>query len=88
MGYSTLVFKNLDIATFGHQYVMVVVFPNWQSRIPDIDEIGFLSYKEVIAGKDTWYCPETGEQIPYNYTNLIFFKFVKELDNSNKNVVL
>ena len=87
-GYSTIVFKNLDEAPFGHKYIMTVVFPNWQSYIPEIGESGFLTYNEVIAGKNTWFDRETGMQVPYNYTNIIFIKFVKEVDSSTKEVML
>ena len=89
MGYTTVVFKDLESdAPFGKRYLMLVVFPNWQSRIPDIGEVGYVTYNEVIAGDTKWYCPETGQFIPYNYTNLVFVKFVKEQDNSTKEILL
>lgn len=88
LGYKTLVFKNNDKAPFGYEYLMTVVFPNWQSRIPDINELGFLTYNEVEAGKDSWYCPETGQNVPYNYSNNIFIKFVRESDNNSKEIIL
>lgn len=89
MDYTTLVFKNLNDAPFGHTYIMTVVYPNWQSRIPKINEIGYLEYRECIAGQDKWYDKETNQFIPYNYTNLVFIKFVKEnKDNSNKDIII
>lgn len=85
--YITVVFKNLDTAPFGQKYVMCVIYPNWESYIPEIGEVGYLTYKECIAG-DTWYDYESNSYIPYKYTNLQFMKFVKEIDICNKNIIL
>ena len=67
---------------------MVTRFPNWQHRDLEIGEKGYLTYNEVIAGKDKWYCPETGQMIPYNYTNIYFIRFIKEQDNYKKDILL
>ena len=87
-GYKTLVLENLDNAPFGHKYCMLTVLPNWQSKIPELGEIGYTTYNEVIAGIDKWFCPETGQMIPYNYTNIYFIKFVKKPDNLNKDIII
>lgn len=87
--YSTLVFKVLENnCPFGHSYCMVTVFPNWQSRIPDINEIGYLEYDEVIGGVDTYYDRCTDAIVKYNFSNLIFKRFIKEQDNSNENIII
>lgn len=89
LDYKTLVFKNLENSPpFGHQYIMITVWPNWQSRIPDIDEVGFLTYDFIEAGIDTYYDRNLDSFIKYNFTNLAFKKFVKKQDNSNKNIIL
>lgn len=89
MSYTTYVFKCLECnIPFGHHYIMVTRFPNWDHREIDIEEKGYLTYNEVEAGKDKWYCSETGQFIPYNYTNIYFIKFVKETDNSKKDIIL
>ena len=89
LNYTTYVFKCLEPnPTFGHNYVMVTRLPNWCHRDLDIGEKGYLTYNEVVAGKDTWFCPETGQFIPYNYTNIYFIKFVKEEDNSKKDIII
>ena len=89
MGYITYVFKCLECnPPFGHQYCMVTRLPNWQHRDLSIEEIGYLTYNEVVAGQDKWFCPETNQMIPYNYTNSYFIKFVKEVDNSKKDILL
>lgn len=84
-GYITYVFKDLDNNTFGHSYLMVTRWPNWQHKNVEIGDIGYLTYKEVIAGVDKWW--DGSNFIPYNYTNLIFIKFVKKVDNS-KDIII
>ena len=58
LDYQTLVFQLLEKnCPFGHAYCMVTVFPNWESKIPEIGDSGFLEYDEVegnseVAGED------------------------------------
>ncbi len=87
LGYITYVFKVLEDAPFGHKYVMCVRPPNWQHRNIDIEEKGFLTYKEVQAG-DNWYDFYEGKYIPYKYTNIYFIKFVKKVDSYDKNITI
>lgn len=88
-GYITYVFKCLESnIPFGHKYCMTTRCPNWEHRDIEINEIGYLTYSEVEAGKDKWYCPETGQMIPYNYSNIYFIKFVKEQDNYKKDIII
>jgi hypothetical protein len=89
LDYQNLVFKNLEPnPPFGKQYILCVRFPNWQHRELEVGEIGFLTYKETVAGRDHWYDSTTGKEVPYNYSNLIFIKFVKEPDNSKKDIII
>lgn len=90
MHYTTYVFKCLESnIPFGHHYCMMTRPPNWDHRDINIGEIGYVTYMEVEAGKDTWYCRETNQQIPYNYTNIYFIKFVVEkVDSSKKDIIL
>ena len=88
MNYQTLVFKNLDKAPFGCEYCMVKVWPNWESYIPEIGDIGYLTYDSVIAGVDTYYDRSIDSIVKYNFTNLVFNKFVKEQDNSKKDIII
>lgn len=88
LGYQTLVFKDLENSQFGYQYRMVTVFYNWEARVPDIGEVGYLEYDSVEAGIDKYYDKNSKEFKVYNYTNLIFYKFVKEKDNSTKDIIL
>lgn len=90
LNYKNLVFKNLENAPFGKQYVLATVFPNWQSRIPNLNEKGYLEYIEVTAGDDKWYDKMDGTFKPYNYNFIQFLKFItyKETDDSSKNIIL
>lgn len=88
MGYKVLVFKNLDNAPFGQNYCMVTVWPNWESYIPETGDIGYLTYDSVIGGIDTYYDRISDSIVKYNFTNLIFNKFVKERDNSKKDIII
>lgn len=88
MGYQSLVFKNLDDSSFGKKYVLTTVFPNWESRIPDVGEIGYLLYDEVQAGIDTYYDRISDSIVKYNFSNFIFKKFVKEQQNISKDIIL
>lgn len=86
LDYTTYVFYNLDKAEFGKQYIMVTRWPNWQSRELQINDVGYLTYMEVIAGIDTWY--DGTQMIPYNYSNIVFIKFVPEVENTSKDIIL
>ena len=85
-GYTTYVFENLDDASFGHKYLMLTRWPNWQCRNIDVGEVGYVTYKEVIAGQDTWW--DGTNFIPYNYTNVVFIKFVKEKPDNSKDILI
>ena len=89
LDYHILVFKILESnCPFGHSYCMITVFPNWEARIPNMKEIGYLEYDEVEGGIDTYYNRSTDAIVKYNFSNLIFKKFVKEQDNSNKDIII
>lgn len=88
MDYQTLVFKNLDKAPFGCEYCMVTVWPNWESYIPEIGDIGYLTYDSVTGGVDTYYDRTLDTIVKYNFTNLVFNKFVRETDNSKKDIII
>jgi hypothetical protein len=89
MGYITYVFKSLEAdVPFGSRYLMLTRCPNWDAEPINIGDKGYVTYDYVEAGKDKWYCPETGQMIPYNYTNIYFKKFVKEVDNYKKDIII
>ena len=89
LDYHTLVFKTFEPnIPFGHHYVMCTVFPNWHSRMPEIGEVGILMYDEVEGGVDTYYNRATDSIMKYNFSNLIFKKFVKEQADNSKDIIL
>ena len=76
--YPLLVFKNLDEPNNSLlKYITVTVLPNWDTKIPEIGEIGFLSCEYVDAG-DEYYQRNTGNKEQYKYTNCYFLKFIEE----------
>ncbi len=88
LDYHNLVFKILENnCPFGHSYTLITVFPNWGSRIPEVGEVGYLMYDEVLAG-DTYYNRNTDSIMKYNFSNFVFKKFIKEVDNSKKDIIL
>jgi hypothetical protein len=79
LGYTTYVFDVLDnneVTRLGSRYIMCTKFPNWDHREMYNGEEGFLTFKEVEAGKDTWFNGNTF--VPYNYTGIHFIKFVNK----------
>lgn len=74
-GYQTLVFQKMSGSK---SYIMCTKFPNWDSSTIKINDIGYLKYREVIAGKDTWFDSENNQYIPYKNTDCHFINFVHE----------
>ena len=68
--YTTYAFQNVD----NREYILCTRFPNWEHESITIGTIGILEFREVLAGKDSWY--DGCEFIPYNYTGWHFIKFV------------
>lgn len=68
--YTTYAFQNVD----NGEYVLCTRFPNWEHPTIEVDDVGILQFKEVIAGEDSWY--NGSGMTPYNYTGWHFIKFV------------
>lgn len=85
--YITYVFKVLnpeEIDFLGSLYVMCVRYPNWDHRMINKEEIGYLTYNIVIAGIDTW-----GQDcIPYKYSAIQFIKFVDDKKKEEKDLII
>ena len=75
-GYIVYVFENLDFTNLFDRYIMCTRFPNWESPMINIDDIGFLKFREVFAGEDSWYDKMTGQYVPYAYTGIHFLDFI------------
>lgn len=87
MGYETYVFRVLDKDIRKQtRYIMCVRYPNWQGREIDPGEEGFLTFREIEAGKDTW---NNGvEDIPYKYNSIVFIKFIKKSKDENVKFII
>ena len=72
MNYTTFVFQDLK----SNEYIMCVMFPNWEQSIINLGDKGFLTTKFVEAGIDKWY--DGTNFISYKYSNIIFLKFIKK----------
>lgn len=53
---------------------MCVRFPNWEHRTLSLGEVGYLSYKVIIAGVDQWF--DGNDLKYYRYSMVQFIKFV------------
>lgn len=84
-GYITYVFEVLDPKVSEQSpFIMCTRYPNWNHRPIKNGEKGFLTFTEVIAGKDEWFNGES--QVKYRYNAIRFEKFIekpnsKELNN-------
>lgn len=80
--YITYVFENLEYTNPDNQYIMCVQFPNWNQSKIEIGDVGYVNIRYVTEGISQWY---DGEKMNvYKYTNVVFLKFIKELENVNK----
>ena len=77
-GYILYVFENLESKDWTSKYKMTVRFPNWDCPFIGIGDIGYLNYKEVVAGESTWWDKDSQSMKYYNYTNCIFENFIHE----------
>lgn len=55
---------------------MCTRYPNWNHRIIELGEEGFLEFIEIRAGIDKWF--NGNDMVPYNYNNIQFIKFIKK----------
>jgi hypothetical protein len=87
MGYITYVFECLDpeVSAFT-KYIMCTRFPNWQHGVIETDVEGFLHFREVVAGKDTWY--DGSRMIPYQFSNIHFIKFIPKIEKEHRDFIL
>jgi hypothetical protein len=50
--------------------------PNWENGDLKLQQEGFLKYKPVHAGFDTWYDPKTMTTNYYKYSGNYFMEFI------------
>lgn len=86
LGYITYVFKNLDNNDLFDSYLMCTQFPNWQCRELQINDIGYVTVEEHIAGVDTFFDGKNFQK--YGFTGIQFIKFIDEPININSEIIL
>lgn len=75
LGYITYVFECLDEEVRKEtKYIMCTQFRNWDHRVIELEEIGYLEIFEIRAGIDKWF--DGHSMIPYNYNMIQFIKFI------------
>lgn len=78
-GYVTMVFEDIDKPNSPDRYIMCTLLPNWNELIKIREgDTGYLKYKEVSAGEDTWYDQGTKGYIPYNWDAVYFDTFIDD----------
>lgn len=87
-GYTLYVFENLEPINWINKYIMLVRYPNWNCPILNPGDTGYLAYKEVVAGRDSWWDPTVNMYIPYKYNNNVFDNFVMDLEKEDLTVML
>ena len=76
LGYTSIVFENLDWTNPDYRYIMSVMFPNWDQASFDVNDIGYVTVRYVREGIDKWFDGQNFNT--YRYTNVIFLKFIHE----------
>ena len=79
LGYITYVFEYLeqDRRTLS-PYLMCIRWPNWEHKHLDLGEIGYVEYKEIREGIDTWF--DGNKLVPYRYSTVQFIKFINHIE--------
>lgn len=72
--YTKYVFQNVETGS----YVLCTKFPNWDTPPIQLNETGYLKYKEIIAGRETWYDHVNNMYIPYKFDADQFIDFIIE----------
>lgn len=82
-GYITYVFQDVHTG----KYIMCTKFVNWNSAPLRLWTRGYLTYKEIIAGRDTWYDAVSDSFQRYRFEGFQFINFVPQPEMTN-NVIM
>lgn len=75
--YTKYVFENLSVTRDSDElFIMLTRCPNWHGKEPNVMQEGFVTYKYVRAGEDTYWDLREGTFKAYNYTAMYFIDFV------------
>lgn len=82
--YTVYVFRNLET----NELIMCTKLPNWNIQEVNINDIGFLDYRQVKAGEE-YYNIDTEKFTPYLYSNVYLNNFIlKNEILNNKEIIL
>lgn len=85
--YTTYVFKCLeDYMIKQTPYIMCTKWPNWNSKVINIGDVGYLDFMEIRAGIDEWF--DGKNFIPYNYNNIQFIRFVPKPETEDHEYIM
>lgn len=87
-GYTIYVFEDLDTRSWDKKYRMTLRLPNWEAPILQIGDVGYLNFREVVAGHDVWWDRNTQTEKYYNYNNSLFENFIHEKPQESSDLVL
>ena len=59
---------------------MCTMWRNWDHRPLQLGEVGFLSFKPIVAGVDKWW--DGNQFTAYRYTNIQFERFLTYRDET------
>ncbi len=76
-GYINYVFWNIESDSWDNQYIMCVRYPNWDSPQINIDDEGYLSFTEIVAGTK-YFNSKTNKEDVFLYNHIRFNRFIKD----------
>lgn len=88
LNYITYIFLNLFPVSNRDLFIMCTQFPNWDLGVINIGDIGYINFKENIAGMSTWYNKEEGNKVCYKYDSIQLIKFIPEICDGNLEITL
>lgn len=83
-GYINYIFKNQESTSWTNRYIYTVRYPNWEWGFPDVGEIGFLVYSQILAGSK-YFNTKTLKEDTYMYDHLRFDKFLRLTEKKKDN---
>lgn len=70
------VFEDLHYVNHRERFITMTRCPNWRGQEPTPIQEGFVTFKSVEAGKDTYYSNIDQTFKQYNYTAIYYIEFV------------
>lgn len=87
LNYTTYVFECLeDYMIEKTKYIMCVRYPNWDARVIELEDVGYLEFREVLAGVDKWF--DGNKMVYYNYDDIQFIKFIPKVEKKDYEYII